>query len=288
MIDTTEIFLAINSIRKNEKKKPSKSSIYQHLKKDEKHKELAYETFDQVIENLLLSGTIFTKTDPDSFYVSNNDIVIESFKDITLLRQDINEKENKIRDLNYRLEILLEVSELKLNDINIQITSIDAALSNITSSHKAQNDCPKISSNQDIDKIKFLRKELKNKNTIINILLENIFSYEKLEDNYKNNVQGNQFETPKRYSFKKSNKTQDNEINITQNRYEVLSDSDENDTKGCNNVNNELSNNVTASISSRQVNLGNNNIKKINISIKTREKREMKRVVVLQWLLETA
>ena len=51
MIDTTEIFLAINSIRKNEKKKPSKSNIYQHLQKDEKHKELEYETFDQVIEN---------------------------------------------------------------------------------------------------------------------------------------------------------------------------------------------------------------------------------------------
>ena len=66
MIDTTEIFLAINSIRKNEKKKPSKSNIYQHLQKDEKHKELEYETFDQVIENLLLSGTVFTKTDPDS------------------------------------------------------------------------------------------------------------------------------------------------------------------------------------------------------------------------------
>ena len=46
-------------------------------------------------------------------------------------------------------------------------------------------------------------------NTIINILLENIFSnnnsfssYEKLVDNYENNVRGNQFETPKRYSFK--------------------------------------------------------------------------------------
>ena len=99
-----------------------------------------------------------------------------------------------------------------------------------------------------------MREELKSKNTIINILLENIFSnkksfssYEKLEDNYKNNVQGNQFVTPKRYSFKNVNKTQDNEINITQNRYEVLSDSDENDTKGCNNNNDELSNNVTAS-----------------------------------------
>ena len=40
-------------------------------------------------------------------------------------------------------------------------------------------------------------------------------------------------------------------------------------------------------IMSRQVNLGNNDIKKINISIKARRKREMKRVVVLQWLLET-
>ena len=194
MIYTTEIFLAINSIRKNEKKKPSKSNIYQHLQKDEKHKELKYETFNQIIENVLLSGTIFTKTDTDSFYISNDDIIIESFNDITLLRQDINEKENKIRDLNDRLEILSEVFELKLNDINNQITSIHTALDNITSSHKPQNDCPKISSNQDTDEIKFLREELKNKNTIINILLENISpnksfsSYEKLEDNYKNNV----------------------------------------------------------------------------------------------------
>ena len=106
MIDTTEIFLAINSIRKNEKKKPSKSNIYQHLQKDEKHKELEYETFVQVIENLLLSGTIFKNSDPDSFYISNDDIIIQSFNDITLLRQDINEKKNKIRDLNHRLEIL--------------------------------------------------------------------------------------------------------------------------------------------------------------------------------------
>ena len=61
MIDTTEIFLAINSIRKSEEKKPSKSNIYQHLQNNKKHKELDYETFDQVIENLLLSGTIFTQ-----------------------------------------------------------------------------------------------------------------------------------------------------------------------------------------------------------------------------------
>ena len=60
MIDTTEIFLGINSIRKNKKKKPSKNNIYQHLQKDEKLKELEHETFDQVIENLLLSVTIFT------------------------------------------------------------------------------------------------------------------------------------------------------------------------------------------------------------------------------------
>ena len=123
-----------------------------------------------------LSGTIFTKTDLDSFYILNYEIIIERFKDITLLRQDIYEKENKIRDLNHRLEILSEVPQLKLNDINIPITGIHTALSNITSSHKAQNDSPKISSNQDTDEIKLLPEELKNKNTIINILLENIFS----------------------------------------------------------------------------------------------------------------
>ena len=128
MIDTTEIFLAINSIRKNEKKKPSKSNTYQHLQKDEKHKELEYETFDQVIENLLPSGTIFTKTDPDSFYISNDDIII------------------------------VFVSELKLDDISDQITSIHTPLNNITSSHKAQNNCSKISSNQDINEIKFSRE----------------------------------------------------------------------------------------------------------------------------------
>ena len=48
---------------------------------------------------------------------------------------------------------------------------------------------------------------------------------------------------------------------MTRNRYEAFSDSDENDTTGCNNDNDELSNNVT-SISSRQVNLGNNDVKK--------------------------
>ena len=181
---TAEIFLAINSIRK---------------------KKLDYKAFNQVIENLLLSGTIFTKTDPEYFYSSNDDIIIESFNDITLLRQDINEKENKMRDLNHPLEILSEVCELKLNDINNQITTIHTTLNKITSSHKTKSNCSIISSNQDIDKIKFLREELKNKNTIINILLENIFSsnkdffsYEKLEDNYKNNVEKNQFKTTKR------------------------------------------------------------------------------------------
>ena len=71
------------------------SNIYQHLQKDEKHKELRYETFDQVIENFLLSGTVFTKTDLDSFYISNDDIIIKSFNNITLLQQDVNEKEKK-------------------------------------------------------------------------------------------------------------------------------------------------------------------------------------------------
>ena len=36
-----------------------------------------------------------------------------------LMQQDINEKENKTRDLNHRLEILSEVSESKLNDIRL-------------------------------------------------------------------------------------------------------------------------------------------------------------------------
>ena len=89
--------------------------------------------------------------------------MIESFSDITLLRQDINEKENKVRDLNHHLEILSEVSELKLNDMNYQVTRINTALSNITLSPKAKSNCSKISSNQDINEIKFSREELKNK-----------------------------------------------------------------------------------------------------------------------------
>ena len=58
-----------------------------------------------------------------------------------------------------------------------------------------------------------------------------------MEDNYKKNVEKNQFETPERYSFKNSDETQDNETILTQNRYEVLSDSDESDTNGSNNDN---------------------------------------------------
>ena len=58
-------------------------------------KELEYEIFDQVIANLLLSGTIFTKSHSGSFYILNDDITIESFNNITHLQQDINGKENK-------------------------------------------------------------------------------------------------------------------------------------------------------------------------------------------------
>ena len=162
MVDNIELFLEIHCIRKNEKKKPKNNNIYQQLQKDEKHKELVYETFalrkkcpysellwsrftdseicekntdqnnseyeqflrsfDQLVENLLVSGPIFTKTDPDSFHFSNDNIITESFHDIILLRLDSNEKENKIRHLNHGFEILLGVSEFKLNDINNQIT----------------------------------------------------------------------------------------------------------------------------------------------------------------------
>lgn len=44
---------------------------------------------------------------------------------------------------------------------------------------KLKNNCSMIRSNQDIDEIKFLREGLKNKNTIMNNLLENIFSNKK-------------------------------------------------------------------------------------------------------------
>ena len=61
MTDTTEIFLEINSIKKNEEKKPSKSNISQHLQKDENHQELEYEIFDQVIEKLTTFWNNFHK-----------------------------------------------------------------------------------------------------------------------------------------------------------------------------------------------------------------------------------
>ena len=38
----------------------------------------------------------------------------------------------KIWEINHRLEILLEVSELKLNEMNNQITSIRTSLNNTT------------------------------------------------------------------------------------------------------------------------------------------------------------
>ena len=63
MIDITEKISCNKFHQKNEKKRPSKSNLYQHSQKDEKHKELEYKTFNQVIKNLPLSGTIFTKTD---------------------------------------------------------------------------------------------------------------------------------------------------------------------------------------------------------------------------------
>ena len=85
--------------------------------------------------------------------ISQLTILLSKFLTILVfLRLDINEKENKIGDLNHRLEILSEVSEMKLNDINNQIATVHTALNNITSSRKAQNDCPKISSNQELAK----------------------------------------------------------------------------------------------------------------------------------------
>ena len=69
----------------------------------------------------------------------------------------------KIRDLNHCLKVLSEVSELKLHEIFSQINSVHTSLSNITSFDKANNGCYRISSNQKINEIKFLRKDLKNK-----------------------------------------------------------------------------------------------------------------------------
>ena len=66
-------------------------------------------------------------------------------------------------------------------------------------------------------------------------------------------------------------------MNITQNRYEPLSDSDKNGTTGCNNDNDELSNNVTTSISSQEVNLGNNDVKKDQHKDKSKTKKRNKK-----------
>ena len=82
-----------------------------------------------------------------------------------------------------------------------------------------------------------------------------------MKDNYEVNVKKNQFETPESYSVKNSDKTQDNETIRTQNRYEVLFDSDESDINGCNNYNDKLCNTVTVTILSK-VNLRNNDVKK--------------------------
>ena len=61
MIDTTEIFLVMKFIKWNEEEKLSKSNIFHHLLKYEKNKELEYETFNQLIANLLLSETILQR-----------------------------------------------------------------------------------------------------------------------------------------------------------------------------------------------------------------------------------
>ena len=186
-----------------------KGNIYQLLQKDKKHKKLEYEAFNQVIEDWLLPGTIFTKTNPGSFYIWNGNIITKNFNDVTLIRQDINEKWNKIQDLNHRFEILSKVSKLKLNDINRKITSIDTSLNNITSIHKG------------------------------------------------------------------SYKTQDNKTIITQNRSEILIGSNESNTNGCHNDNNQLPNDVTASTLS-QVNLRNDDVKKDLLNIKTKQNRNEK------------
>ena len=89
----------------------------------------------------------------------------------------------------------------------------------------------------------------------------------------------NDFETRKGYSSQNSNKTQENETITTQNRYEVLIDSDESDANGCNTSNEKISNYVTASISSRQVNLRNDEIKNINIKARQEKRNEKGRSV---------
>ena len=72
-----------------------------------------------------------------------------------------------------------------------------------------------------------------------------------------------------------------NEIIITQSRYEVLSDSNEIDTKRYSNHDDELSNNVTTSISSRQVYLRNNDIHKDKIKTNKRNEKGCSVTVVV-------
>ena len=93
-----------------------------------------------------------------------------------------------------------------------------------------------------------------------------------MKENHKINLEKNQFETPKRYTGKSSNKTQDNETIITQERYDVLIDPDESDANGRTNDNYELSNNVTAGASS-QVNLRNNDVKEDQHKHKSKTKK---------------
>ena len=76
----------------------------------------------------------------------------------------------------------------------------------------------------------------------------------------------NQFETPKDTHLKMA-------IKLRTMKYGVLSDSDESVAKGCNNDDDELSNDVTTSILSRQVHLGNNDIKKDQHKHKSKTKK---------------
>ena len=94
-----------------------------------------------------------------------------------------------------------------------------------------------------------------------------------MEDNCKINIKKINLKFPKRYSVKNSDKTQDSETIITQNRYEILSESDESDTNRCNNDNDKLSNNVTASIQSH-VNLRNDDVKKDRHKQKSKIKKQ--------------
>ena len=104
-----------------------------------------------------------------------------------------------------------------------------------------------------------------------------------MEKNYEIDIEKNQLETPKRYTVKTSDKTQNSEAIIIQNRYEVLIDEDESDTNECNKQ--SIWCNVTARRSS-QVNLRNNGVKKDQHKHKSKTKeKEEERVIVLRWLL---